>query len=222
MPSALLAEGGHRPRGQQGGVIVQHLLDANAVGGKERPGSAQELRADGTSLISQDLGVGQPAVVVDGGMDVVVARPGLAVPSAMLVRVAAVHAVAAIAEPPELLDVHMDQLTQERRVRSGGSVGRRAGPGRPTGSGHGDTAPGTPSRSPARPGERSGPGRWAGPGAPADPWVFQRAYQQAVVPEMPISAATWARGRPAAMRWHRIAPPAGEAGVSVGQEDLQW
>src|SRR5512132_1128328 len=33
---------------------------------------------------------------------------------------------------------------------------------------------------------------------------------------MPISAATWATGRPAAMRWHRIILPAG------GSRELAW
>jgi hypothetical protein len=56
-------------------------------------------RAALAPLVGQDLGVGQPGVVVDGGMHVVVAgpRPRTAVPvaAAVLGRVAAVGAVAA-------------------------------------------------------------------------------------------------------------------------------
>jgi hypothetical protein len=53
-------------------------------------------------------------VVVDGGVDVVIADSPAAMAGgvAVLVRVTAVHPVAAPwAEPSQLLDIHVDQLT---------------------------------------------------------------------------------------------------------------
>ena len=50
-------------------------------------------------------------MVIDGGMDIVVAWAALAVPVTMLNRVAAMDAVAAtLTQPAQLLDVHMDEL----------------------------------------------------------------------------------------------------------------
>jgi hypothetical protein len=50
-------------------------------------------------------------VVIDGGMDLVIARAVVPIPAAMLARVAAMDAVAAaVTQPPELLDVHVEQL----------------------------------------------------------------------------------------------------------------
>jgi hypothetical protein len=93
------------------GVVGQHPLDGDAMAGEEHPGPAEEPRAAVAALISQDFGIGQARVVVDGGMDIVIARAMLAVASALLERVAAMDAVTAtLGEPPELLDIHVEQL----------------------------------------------------------------------------------------------------------------
>ena len=58
-------------------------------------------------------------MVIDHGMDVVIAHPVAAVAggAAMLVRVAAMDTVAAaVAQPPQLLDIHVDQLTGTRSL----------------------------------------------------------------------------------------------------------
>jgi hypothetical protein len=93
------------------GVVGQHPLDGDAMAGEEHPGPAEEPGAAVAALIGQDFGIGQPGVVVDGGMDIVIAWAMLAVASALLKRVAAMNPMAAtLTEPPELLDVHVDQL----------------------------------------------------------------------------------------------------------------
>jgi hypothetical protein len=52
-------------------------------------------------------------VIIDDRVEVVIAGAVLAVAAAMLGRVAAMDSVAtAIAQPPELLDVHVDQLAR--------------------------------------------------------------------------------------------------------------
>ena len=57
------------------GVVGQHPLHDHAVGGEERPGPTQEPRAGPAALVGVDLGVGQPGVVVGGGVDELVADP---------------------------------------------------------------------------------------------------------------------------------------------------
>ncbi len=91
------------------GVVGQHPADGHAVGGVEGPGPAQESRAGHAALVRQDLDIGQPGVVVYGGMDVVVAWAALTVACAELGGVAAVDAVAAAgAQPAELLDIDVE------------------------------------------------------------------------------------------------------------------
>jgi hypothetical protein len=82
-------------------------LDAvDAVGGEEAGGSVKEPSAGGGLLVGQHLGIGQAGVVVDGGMDEVVAGPTPAVAAAVLEGIAAMDAVAtAWAQPAQLLDV---------------------------------------------------------------------------------------------------------------------
>jgi hypothetical protein len=57
------------------GVAGQHPLDTDAMGGEEVAGAAEEPGAGVAALVGQDLGVGQPRVVVDGGGEVVIADP---------------------------------------------------------------------------------------------------------------------------------------------------
>ena len=66
------------------GVVGQHPLDGDAMAGEEHPGPAEEPGASVAALIGQDFGIGQPGVVVDGGMDIVIAWAMLAVASALL------------------------------------------------------------------------------------------------------------------------------------------
>jgi hypothetical protein len=67
------------------GVVGQHSLDGEAMDGEEATGATEELGAAVASLISQDLGIGQARVVVDHGMDVVIADPVAAVAGGALV-----------------------------------------------------------------------------------------------------------------------------------------
>jgi hypothetical protein len=79
----------------------------DARGGEEGRGPAEEGRAGGGLLVRVDLVVGQAAVVVDGGVNVVeahVAAPGAAGLAAQDLVAAAVR------DPAELLDVHVDQV----------------------------------------------------------------------------------------------------------------
>ena len=54
------------------------------MSGEEAGGSGQEPSAGVGSLVGQHLGIGQAGVVIDGGMDKVVARPTPGVPGPVL------------------------------------------------------------------------------------------------------------------------------------------
>jgi hypothetical protein len=56
------------------GVVGEDLAHGDAVAGEELGGPDQEAGAGGSGLVLEDLGVGQSAVVVDCGMDVVEAQ----------------------------------------------------------------------------------------------------------------------------------------------------
>jgi len=95
------------------GVVGQHALDGDAMGGEERRGAAQEPRAGLAPLVGQDLHVGQPGVVVHSGVDIVVARAAARSGGAdpVLGGRPAVDAVAtAGTQPAELLDIEVEQL----------------------------------------------------------------------------------------------------------------
>jgi hypothetical protein len=66
------------------GVVGQHPLDGDVMAGEEHPGPAEKPGTAVAALIGQDLGIGQAGVVVDGGMDIVIARAMLTVASALL------------------------------------------------------------------------------------------------------------------------------------------
>ena len=57
------------------GVVGNDPLDADAVAGVERGGTGEETGAGGALLVVEDLGVGEAGVVIDGGVDVVIAQP---------------------------------------------------------------------------------------------------------------------------------------------------
>ena len=87
-------------------VVGQDPLDGDPVGRVPGRGSAQESGAGRAFLVGKDLRVGQPGVVVDGGVDVVVADA-----TAFDVLAAAVSApAAAVGDPADLLDVDVDQF----------------------------------------------------------------------------------------------------------------
>jgi hypothetical protein len=69
------------------------------MGGEEPRCSAQEPGAGLAPLVRQDLGIGQPRVIIDGGVNVVIAGavppPAVPVPAAVLGRVAAMDTVTA-------------------------------------------------------------------------------------------------------------------------------
>src|SRR5437763_14900753 len=56
------------------GVVGHDPLELNAVVGEELGGSEQEGGAGGAPLVGQDLAIGEAAVIVDQGVDEVVAR----------------------------------------------------------------------------------------------------------------------------------------------------
>jgi hypothetical protein len=71
-----VAEGGAVAVGE--GVVGDDPFDGrDAAGGEVAGGAEREAGGGGAFLVGQDLGVGQPGVVVDGGVDVVVADPRL-------------------------------------------------------------------------------------------------------------------------------------------------
>src|SRR4051794_16028748 len=88
------------------GVVGDDPLDGDAVAGVEGCGAGEEAGAGGALLVVEDLGVGQPGVVIDGGVDVVIAQPS----GAARADTAAVGAPAtAIGDAAELLHVDVHQ-----------------------------------------------------------------------------------------------------------------
>ena len=61
-------------------------------------------------LVGEDLGVREPAVVIDDGVDVVEPDPGLLLRRGRAHLAAMGSPAAAVGDPPDLLDVHVDQL----------------------------------------------------------------------------------------------------------------
>ncbi len=80
------------------------------MGGEVGGGAEQEPRTGGAVLVGQDLGVGEPRVVVDQGVDVVVADLGLPLFSAVGGWSAMRAPAAAVGDLADLLDVHVHQL----------------------------------------------------------------------------------------------------------------
>ena len=72
------------------GGVGHDPLDGDAVGVEPATSAAQEPGAGLAPRIGQDLDIGQPGVMIDGGMHMVVARSGLPAPvaGAVLDRVA--------------------------------------------------------------------------------------------------------------------------------------
>ncbi len=89
------------------GVVGQHPLHGHPVGGEPGHRAGEEACAGAGFLIGEDLGVGQPGVIVEGGVD-----EGVAVPVTVLAALGpAQHPVpAAVGDSGELLHVHVHQL----------------------------------------------------------------------------------------------------------------
>jgi hypothetical protein len=62
------------------GVIGQDAVHAHALGGEPGHRPVQKPSAGGIFLVGEHFAVGEPGVVVDGGVDVVVADQGCLVP----------------------------------------------------------------------------------------------------------------------------------------------
>src|SRR3954453_8786709 len=90
-------------------VVGQHPLHGDAMRGEELLRPPPKGRGGLLALIGQDLGVGQPGVVIDGVVQVGV--PGAALPGVAPSGLAALEPPpAAGRDPTELLDVDVDQV----------------------------------------------------------------------------------------------------------------
>ena len=82
MVDAECAAGERVDGGAVGGAVVgEEPLDADAVAAVEGDGAAEEADRGCGFLVGEDLGVGEPAVVVDGDVDVLLADRLAPVPS---------------------------------------------------------------------------------------------------------------------------------------------
>lgn len=91
------------------GVVGDESFDAgDAVGGEELESAFDETGAGVGAFVGEDLAVGEAAVVVDDGMDVVVAGSVCAV--AVTVGSAVSAPAATVGYASEFLDVHVDEF----------------------------------------------------------------------------------------------------------------
>jgi hypothetical protein len=96
-----------------GAVVGQHPFDSDSAGLEVGVGAFPEPSCGFLLFVGEDFGIGQPGVVIDGVVQESIAgsavrrRPGL-VPVTDGSALAPV--AAAVRDPPEFLDVHVDQL----------------------------------------------------------------------------------------------------------------
>ena len=117
MPSARQASGVMR-RAVGRAVVGDHALDGDAVAGVERQRAAQERDGGGGLLVGQDFGVGQAGGVVDRDVNERPSRLACAADAGGVGASAGARGCwrpvtrlpGAAADPPELLDVDVDQL----------------------------------------------------------------------------------------------------------------
>ena len=100
------------------------------MGSEERPGPGQEASAGHPALVGQDLGVGQPGVIIHGDVDVVVADA----PPADLLAAAVEPPAATVGDAAQLLDIDVDQLAGLVALVAQGGGPAGAQPGAVTGS----------------------------------------------------------------------------------------
>src|SRR5438128_8538085 len=93
------------------GVVGHHGGEADPAGAEPGQGAPNEL-ADGTRrLVAEQLTEGQPGMVIDQRVDVVIAQPGALLPVPSRSTTPPVHEVTtAIRNARQLFDVHMPQL----------------------------------------------------------------------------------------------------------------
>ncbi len=105
-PQGLVEEGSPVAKG----VVGEHPLDHDALGGEPGLGPAPEGGCRPSLLVGQDLGVGQARVVVDGGVQVGVPDPD---PSVFAGALASVDPMATPGwDLAQFLHVDVDQLTR--------------------------------------------------------------------------------------------------------------
>jgi hypothetical protein len=85
-------------------VVSQEALHDDALRRVPGHGAPQEAGRGGAGFVGEHLGVGEPGVVVDGHVDVLPADAPLAAAPIP------VHAMADAADPPQLLDVEVDEV----------------------------------------------------------------------------------------------------------------
>jgi hypothetical protein len=73
------AEGVIEGAGAVAAAVGEHALDGDAAGGEVAAGAAPERGGGVFALLGEDLGIGQPGVVVQGGVQESVAQPGVVV-----------------------------------------------------------------------------------------------------------------------------------------------
>ena len=98
-----------------GAVVGHHAFDVDAVAGVELDSALEEGDGCRALLIGENLGVGQAAVIVDRDMHELPASEPDRLAVSMGVRLsttAAGDAMAWFEDPPELLDVDVDQLAR--------------------------------------------------------------------------------------------------------------
>src|SRR5215211_2104583 len=130
MAHAELATGlGMQPGAVAGAVVGEHPLDRDphALEPGDRP--PQEPRGGGALLVGQDLDVGEAGGVVDADVDELPAGGAQALGPDPLLTLASPGAEDAMAgapaaDPPQLLDVDVDQLARPLALVAVGRLGR--------------------------------------------------------------------------------------------------
>jgi hypothetical protein len=109
----LPARGGVDVRNVGGAVVGHDFLNADAVGGVELQRSSQERDCRWTLLVSEDLGVGQAAVIIDRDVhELPASQPDRFAVAASARPAAAIggNPMARFQDSSQLLDVDVDQL----------------------------------------------------------------------------------------------------------------
>jgi hypothetical protein len=111
------------------GVVGHHPRGGDAMGGEERQGAFEEAGDGGGAFVVMQFDVGQPRVVVDDRVGVVVADAGVGMhPVAVALRAIAGGAVPGPTEARVAADVHVQQIARTRPLVAvrGSTVAGRA------------------------------------------------------------------------------------------------
>jgi hypothetical protein len=91
------------------GVVGHDAVHADAVLSEEGGGAAKELGAGVAPFVRMDLGIGKPGMVIDGGVDVVVAHASAHGPASPLLGGASANAMTtALRNATKLLHVDVN------------------------------------------------------------------------------------------------------------------